>query len=434
MRDGPGNKFRNWVWSGLIFLLLDTFGILGRLVLCVEEGRFVTNGQRSREDTSANSKARQDTVDKRFLRERLNNGFLVAVFANRARGRATASLRVTRRVARLIAKGGSFRVVGKFRGLQTNVLRYRTRHVASNRRRKSFVKICKVRLAVMGGRTCVTNVATDREALLRALRRAFRSNQRRAYVSNATRRKISGRGLATPLRERFFLTSNVSTVFLAIRAMGFQVKRAFVVKFCGRIGLARLANAAKLLLVAVINANDLNGNLTVEGTKLFGLGYCLFIILRSPLRDARIRLSLAICRGLARFLTLLRRPYKIFLARAIRNVRRLLNLDLVRDLRNANRLEVQVFSRIRTIFHVLIVRNISYLRVLRLRYAAGIANGRFLGFSAINSNAGRRLERTFLKAAINVTRVVAFIRLATRRLRMLRLAGVQFGDDLRRVR
>lgn len=96
--------------------------------------------------------------------------------------------------------------------------------------------------------------------------------------------------------------------------------------------------------------------------------------------------------------------------------------------------KIQVFGRIRAIFETLAIRYVTNVCVLRFRYATSIANCRFLCLSAINANADVGLHSTFLKATIYVNGVVAFIRFAARGLRMLGVASVQLGNDLRRVR
>lgn len=63
----------------------------------------------------------------------------MSAFATRPRGRAAAALRVARRVTRFVTKGRGLRVVGQLRGLESNVLGYLARYVASYGRGESFV-------------------------------------------------------------------------------------------------------------------------------------------------------------------------------------------------------------------------------------------------------------------------------------------------------
>lgn len=111
-------------------------------------------------------------------------------------------------------------------------------------------------------------------------------------------------------------------------------QRSFVVKFRCRVRLTRLSNAAQLLFIAVINANDFYSNFAVESLQFFGFRLGLFVILRAPFRHARIRFSLTVRSNLFRFLQLFSSPDQVFLARAIRSNRRLFHVNLIRQLSN----------------------------------------------------------------------------------------------------
>lgn len=163
------------------------------------------------------------------------------------------------------------------------------------------------------------------------------------------------------------------------------------------------------------------------------LGLRLFIIFRAPFRYARVRFSLAICRGLARFLELFGGPDQIFFARAIRCHRRLFYINFVCQLSDSHVLQVQVFGRVRSILAVLAVRNVTHLRVFRFCYATGVSHARFICFFAINAYACVGLHRAFFQASIYITRVVTFVRRAARCFGMLCVSSVEFRDYLGRM-
>lgn len=83
-----------------------------------------------------------------------------------------------------------------------------------------------------------------------------------------------------------------------------------------------------------------------------------------------------------------------------------------------------MLSRVRTPLDALSVRNVTHLRILRLRNAASVANVRLVCERAINAHANVGLSSALLKAAIEVNRIIAALSEAARRLRMACLASV----------
>lgn len=165
-------------------------------------------------------------------------------FAVRARGSNTASLRIARRITRVVDQGQCFCVVGEFRGLEANFFGDNARDVATYRRREGFVAICQIRLSVVSSSTRIANVQPNRQSLLRADRGAFRSDQRRANVSNSAGSAIGGRRLSAPIRVCDLHVACTSFVLLSTGAVYVQYQRAFMMQFSSRVGFARLPHAA----------------------------------------------------------------------------------------------------------------------------------------------------------------------------------------------
>lgn len=138
----------------------------------------------------------------------------------------------------------------------------------------------------MRGGAGIADVQAYRQTLLRAYRGAFRSDEWRANVSEAACSAVGGRRFAAPFRQRFFNAFRVCLGFLSIGLVYVKRERAFFMEFCGRVRLARLANAAELFFITVVYANDFYSHFAVQGLQFFVFRLGFLIVFRAPFRDA----------------------------------------------------------------------------------------------------------------------------------------------------